>query len=159
MALALAGTAPVLAAGSAKPAAAESPAPAAVADGMDSVTHHTIALGATTLAYTARAGTVTLLDSDDKPSVRMFYVAYTLDGADPNHRPVTFMYNGGPGSSSMWLHMGSFGPVRVVTADGPLTGPPPYRLVDNQATLLDRSDLVFIDMPGTRLRPDPRQAE
>ena len=149
MALALAGTAPVLAAGAAKPAAAESPAPPAAADGADSVTHHTIALGATTLAYTARAGTVTLLDSGDKPSVRMFYVAYTLDGADPNHRPVTFMYNGGPGSSTMWLHMGSFGPVRVVTADGTLTGPPPYHLVDNQATLLDRSDLVFIDMPGT----------
>ena len=59
------------------------------------------------------------------------------------------MYNGGPGSSTMWLHMGSFGPVRVVTADANVTGPPPYRLVDNQATLLDRSDLVFIDMPGT----------
>jgi hypothetical protein len=67
-------------------------APPAAADGSDSVTHHTIALGATTLAYTARAGTVTPLDSDSKPSVRMLYVAYTLGGVDPNHRPVTSCY-------------------------------------------------------------------
>jgi carboxypeptidase C (cathepsin A) len=127
------------------PPAAPAPAP----EGADAVTHHTIALGATTLAYTARAGTLTLTDANDKPSATIFYVAYTLDGADPNHRPVTFLYNGGPGSSTMWLHMGSFGPVRVETADGTLTGPPPYRVVDNQETLLDRSDLVFIDMPGT----------
>jgi carboxypeptidase C (cathepsin A) len=151
MALALAGTAPSLAAGPSgppHPAAAEAPVVPA-GDSNDSVTHHTIALAGGTLAYTARAGTLTLMDADDKPSAKMFFVAYTLDGAEPNHRPVTFLYNGGPGSSTMWLHMGSFGPVRVATADGTLTGPPPYRVVDNQATLLDRSDLVFIDMPGT----------
>ncbi|HEX4012835.1 MAG TPA: hypothetical protein VHX17_02965 [Candidatus Cybelea sp.] len=118
-------------------------------ESVDAVTHHTLALGGTTLAYTARAGTITLLDSDEKPEASIFYVAYTLDGADPSRRPVTFLYNGGPGSSSMWLHMGSFGPVRVATADGTLTGPPPYHLVDNHASLLDRTDLVFIDMPGT----------
>src|SRR6185503_1589391 len=65
------------------------------------------------------------------------------------NRPVTFLYNGGPGSSSMWLHMGSFAPVRVVTSNGTLTGPPPYQVVPNDKTLLDKTDLVFIDMPNT----------
>jgi carboxypeptidase C (cathepsin A) len=115
----------------------------------DAVTHHQLALSGRTLTYTARAGTITLRNGDDKPTARVFYTAYTLDGANPSKRAVTFMYNGGPGSSTMWLRMGSFGPVRVVTADGRLTGPPPYRLVDNQYSLLDRTDLVFIDMPGS----------
>ncbi len=79
----------------------------------------------------------------------MFYTAYTLDGADPSKRAVTFLYNGGPGSSTIWLRMGSFGPVRVATSNGSVTGPPPYRLIDNPYSLLDRTDLVFIDMPGS----------
>ncbi len=115
----------------------------------DAVTHHRIVLGGRALAYTARAGTITLRNGDDQPIVRVFYTAYTLDGADPSRRAVTFMYNGGPGSSTMWLRMGSFGPVRVQTADNALTGPPPYRIVDNPDSLLDRTDLVFIDMPGS----------
>jgi carboxypeptidase C (cathepsin A) len=115
----------------------------------DAVTHHTIVLDGHTYAYTARAGTITLKDNDDNPTCRMFYVAYTLDGASPSARPVTFLYNGGPGSSTIWLRMGSFGPVRVATADGTLTGSPPYRLVDNAYSLLDKTDLVFIDMPGS----------
>lgn len=115
----------------------------------DAVTRHTIALGGRTLAYTARAGTITLRNEQDQPTARVFYTAYTLDGASPTHRAVTFLYNGGPGSSTMWLRMGSFGPVRVLTGDGTLTGPPPYRLVDNQYSLLDKTDLVFIDMPGS----------
>jgi carboxypeptidase C (cathepsin A) len=115
----------------------------------DAVTGHTIALGGRTLAYTARAGTITLRNEQDQPTARVFYTAYSLDGASPSHRAVTFLYNGGPGSSTMWLRMGSFGPVRVVTGDGTLTGPPPYRLVDNQYSLLDKTDLVFIDMPGS----------
>jgi carboxypeptidase C (cathepsin A) len=115
----------------------------------DAVTHHTLTMDGRTLAYTARAGTITLRNDKDEPLVRVFYTAYTLDGADPNARPVTFFYNGGPGSSTIWLRMGSFGPVRVVTADGSLSGPPPYRLADNQNSLLDKSDLVFIDMPGS----------
>ena len=128
-------------------AAAKPPAiPALTADG---VTHHTIAIGGRTLAYTARAGTLTLRNADDQPTARVFYTAYTLDGANPSQRPLTFLYNGGPGSSTMWLRMGSFGPVRVATPNGKLAGPPPYRVADNPYTLLDRTDLVFIDMPGS----------
>lgn len=117
-------------------------------DFADAVTHHTITLGGKPMAYTARAGTITLRDADEKATAKVFYVAYTLDGADTK-RPVTFLYNGGPGSSSMWLHMGSWAPVRVVTADGTLTGPPPYQVIPNDKTLLDKTDLVFIDMPNT----------
>lgn len=128
--------------GVAKPA----PIPGSTPDG---VTHHTLVLNGRTLAYTARAGTITLRNEDSQPTARVFYTAYTLDGADPSKRPVTFMYNGGPGSSTMWLRMGSFGPVRVETPDGRLAGPPPYRIVPNQYSLLDRTDMVFIDMPGS----------
>jgi carboxypeptidase C (cathepsin A) len=115
----------------------------------DSVTHHTLVLDGRTLAYTARAGTITLRNDKDEPIVRVFYTAYTLDGANPSKRAVTFLYNGGPGSSTMWLRMGSFGPVRVATPSGRLAGPPPYRIVPNRYSLLDRTDLVFIDMPGS----------
>jgi carboxypeptidase C (cathepsin A) len=79
----------------------------------------------------------------------MFYVAYFKDGEKPGERPLTFLYNGGPGSSSVWLHMGAFGPQRVVTADHTHTPPAPYRLVNNDYSLLDASDLVFVDAPGT----------
>jgi carboxypeptidase C (cathepsin A) len=115
----------------------------------DAVTHHSITLDGRTLAYTARAGTITLRNAQDQPTARVFYTAYTLDGADPARRAVTFLYNGGPGSSTMWLRMGSFGPVRVATPNGQIAGPPPYRIVANQYSLLDRTDLVFIDMPGS----------
>ncbi len=133
-------------------AAAPSPAPSPVAaiDRVpDSVTHHTLVLGSTTLAYTARAGTLVLRNEQEASTADIFYVAYTLDGAGPSRRPITFLYNGGPGSSTMWLHMGSFGPVRVLTTNAAMTGPPPYRIVPNDETLLDRTDLVFIDMPDT----------
>ena len=76
------------------------------------VTSHTVTIGGKQIAYKATAGTLTLRDNDGKPTASMFYVAYTADGPK---RPVTFFYNGGPGSSSVWLHMGSFGPVRVKT--------------------------------------------
>jgi len=128
------------------PAAGPPAIPATTPDG---VTHHTIVLDGKTLAYTARAGTITLRNTDDQPTARVFYTAFTLDDADPSQRPVTFFYNGGPGSSTIWLRMGSFGPMRVQTSDGTMTGPPPYRLVDNRYSLLDRTDLVFIDMPGS----------
>jgi carboxypeptidase C (cathepsin A) len=131
---------PALAAG--KPPAIPAPAP-------DAVTHHTLVLDGRTLHYTARAGTITLRNDKSQPTLRMFYTAYTLDGADPSKRAVTFLYNGGPGSSTMWLRMGSFGPVRVRTADGTITGPPPYTVADNQYSLLDKTDLVFIDMPDS----------
>ncbi|MGH8319666.1 MAG: S10 family peptidase [Steroidobacteraceae bacterium] len=83
------------------------------------------------------------------PEASMFYVAYFKDGENPGDRPITFLYNGGPGSSSVWLHMGAFGPRRVVTADHTHTPPAPYQLVNNDYSLLDASDLVFIDAPGT----------
>jgi carboxypeptidase C (cathepsin A) len=79
----------------------------------------------------------------------MFYVAYFKDGAKATDRPITFLYNGGPGSSSVWLHMGAFGPRRVVTADHTHTPPAPYQVVNNDYSLLDASDLVFVDAPGT----------
>ncbi|MGH8302643.1 MAG: S10 family serine carboxypeptidase-like protein, partial [Steroidobacteraceae bacterium] len=83
------------------------------------------------------------------PEASMFYVAYFKDGEKPGDRPITFLYNGGPGSSTVWLHMGAFGPRRVVTADHVHTPPAPYQLVNNDYSLLDASDLVFIDAPGT----------
>jgi carboxypeptidase C (cathepsin A) len=79
----------------------------------------------------------------------MFYVAYFKSGAPSGQRPVTFLFNGGPGSSTVWLHMGAFGPKRVITADDTHTPAAPYALVNNEYSLLDASDLVFIDAPGT----------
>ena len=79
----------------------------------------------------------------------MFFVYYSKRGVSPGDRPITFLYNGGPGSSTVWLHMGAFGPKRVVTADDSHTPAAPYQLIDNNDSLLDASDLVFIDAPGT----------
>ncbi|HUN72200.1 MAG TPA: hypothetical protein VMU52_07815, partial [Steroidobacteraceae bacterium] len=93
---------------------------------------------------------------DKSPKASMFYVAYFKDGEKPGDRPITFLYNGGPGSSTVWLHMGAFGPRRVVTADHTHTPPAPYQLVNNDYSLLDASDLVFVDAPGTgfsRVKP------
>jgi carboxypeptidase C (cathepsin A) len=112
-------------------------------------THHELALGGKTLKYTATAGTLIIRDEEDKPYGSVFYVAYTLDGADVAARPVSFLYNGGPGSASLWLHMGSFSPVRITTDSPNPTSGPPFKLVPNQYSLLDRSDLVFIDAPLT----------
>ncbi len=107
-------------------------------------------MGGKNYKYTAVAGTLLINNDDAKPYASVFYVAYTLDGViDLRTRPVTFLYNGGPGSASLWLHMGSVGPVRVVTASPNATGAPPYELVSNQYSLLDKSDLVFIDAVGT----------
>ena len=86
---------------------------------------------------------------ESSPEASMFFVYYAKRGVRPEERPVTFLYNGGPGSSTVWLHMGAFGPKRVVTADDTHTAAAPYRLVDNTETLLDASDLVFIDAPAT----------
>ncbi len=92
-------------------------------------------------------------DLDEKKDIKaeasMFYVAYFKKGVPAQDRPVTFLFNGGPGSSSVWLHMGAFGPRRVITADDTHTPAAPYKLVNNDFSLLDESDLVFIDAPGT----------
>ena len=83
------------------------------------------------------------------PEASMSYVAYFRGDKEDTHRPITFLYNGGPGSSTVWLHMGAFGPKRVVTADDTHSPAAPYKIVDNEYTLLDASDLVFVDAPGT----------
>lgn len=114
-----------------------------------SVTKHEVVLRGQRLAYTATTGTILLRGPKDEPRASMFSVAYTLDGASPESRPVTFCFNGGPGSSSVWLHLGAFGPKRVAFPDPVAPPPPPYRLEDNEATLLDLTDLVFVDPVGT----------
>jgi carboxypeptidase C (cathepsin A) len=88
-------------------------------------------------------------ENNPKAEASIFYVAYFKKGAPSSGRPITFLYNGGPGSSSVWLHMGAFGPRRVVTADDSHTPAAPYNLVENAYSLLDASDIVFIDAPGT----------
>jgi carboxypeptidase C (cathepsin A) len=114
-----------------------------------SVTKHDWTAGGQTIHYTATAGNLLIRDDQEKPNGSIFYVAYTEDGADASKRPVTFFYNGGPGAATIWLHMGSFGPVRVITQSPEATGPAPFEWVQNQYSLLDKSDLVFIDAPLT----------
>jgi carboxypeptidase C (cathepsin A) len=104
------------------------------------------------MSYVATAGTLIIRDSADAPIASVGYIAYTrADTKDPATRPITFAYNGGPGSSSIWLHMGALGPRRVVATDAGATPPPPYRVVDNASSLIDRTDLVMIDPVGTGL--------
>jgi carboxypeptidase C (cathepsin A) len=133
----------------APPAAAEKKADAPPKDtARDQIvtTTHTVTINGQAIAYTARAGTMIMKDDDGTPRASIFFVAYTKDGADPAKRPVTYTFNGGPGSSSVWLHMGAFGPKRVVYADDDgHAARPPYRTVDNDYSLLDVTDLVFID--------------
>jgi len=151
---------------------AKTEAPAAPAD---STTQGSIQLNGQTIAYEATAGTITVGATDEQdaqlgpdgkplpdtdaalvkepkdapPTARIFYVAYIKKGEKSEDRPVTFFYNGGPGSSTVWLHMGSLGPKHVATPGDQHAAPAPYKLIDNAYSLLDTSDLVFIDMPGT----------
>ena len=141
----------------------------------DSITEGTVSVGGQPIAYRAVAGTITvgatdaqdatmgfdgkpLADSGIKPDVpdapptaRMFYAAYFKKDSPAERRPVTFIYNGGPGSPTMWLHMGTFGPKRIVTPDTQHQEGAPYKIVPNEYSLLDVSDVVFIDAPGTGL--------
>ena len=143
----------------------------------DSATEGTVTIGGQAIAYKAIAGTITvgatdaqdatlaangsiLPDSGVKPvtdpneapaTARMFYVAYFKKDAVASHRPLMFLYNGGPGSATMWLHLGTFGPRRVVVPDTKHQEGAPYSVVENQYSLLDVCDLVFIDAPGTGL--------
>ena len=115
-----------------------------------SVTQGSVTVEGHRIDYDATAGTIILKNDKGEPTGSMFYVAYTKDGVkNPQQRPVTFFYNGGPGSSSVWLHMGAFGPDRVVTADDTHTPAAPYQLVNNDYSLLDVTDEVFIDAMGT----------
>ena len=133
-----------------------------------STTSGTVAVEGHAIAYTAEAGTLVIhaeghddaawreraakgeaVKDDAAAEASMFYVAYFAKGAPSANRPITFLFNGGPGSSTVWLHMGAFGPRRVVTADDSHTPAAPYRVVDNAFSLLDATDLVFVDAPGT----------
>ncbi len=114
------------------------------------VTNHQVVIGGEAVAYRATAGWLIVQDSEGKPAAQVGYTAYEREQvAEPRMRPVTFAYNGGPGSSSVWLHMGVLGPRRIEVADADFTLPPPYDVVDNEHSILDASDLVLIDPVGT----------
>lgn len=118
----------------------------------DKVTRHSVTVNGKRLEYEAKAGTLSLKDAAGKVTADIFYVAYTLKGPaaqDKAKRPLTFSFNGGPGSSSVWMHMGLLGPKRVKLRDDGFAVPPPYELVENEFSLLDETDLVFIDPVGT----------
>jgi carboxypeptidase C (cathepsin A) len=119
-----------------------------------SVTQHSVTVNGKKLDYTVTAGTIVLKEEDveegERAKASVFYVAYTLDGVkDPAKRPITFSFNGGPGSSSVWMHLGVLGPKRVLMDEEGNALPPPYTLVENDYTLLDKTDLVFIDPVST----------
>jgi carboxypeptidase C (cathepsin A) len=113
------------------------------------VTHHQVNVNGKPLAYTATTGRLPIKRADGKIEAEMFFVAYTLDGQDASKRPLTFAFNGGPGSASVWLHMGALGPKRVVLQGNGFMPAAPYRMEDNPNTLLDRSDIVMVDAIGT----------
>ncbi len=152
-----------LAADVAKPAEAAKAAPSALFEPDEVASEGSVTVRGARIDYKAVAGTLVVhakgwddaakpkadAVGDDAPAeASMFYTAYFKKGAPAADRPVMFVFNGGPGSSTVWLHMGAFGPRRVVTADGSHTAPAPYRVVDNADSPLDVADLVFIDAPG-----------
>src|SRR5689334_23512311 len=112
-------------------------------------TRHSAAISGRTIPYTATAGTLTIRDNAGKPKASIFYTAYTADGAPSGRRPIMFFYNGGPGSASLWLRMGSFGPMRLLTGNPEAIRPAPFNFGANPDTLLGATDMVFIDAPGT----------
>ena len=114
-----------------------------------SVTHHQVTVNGRALRYTATAGRMPIKNGEGVTEALMFYVAYTLEGADAATRPVTFAYNGGPGSATIWLHMGALGPRTVVMGPEGFMPQPPFRVHDNPYTPLDRTDLVLVDAVGT----------
>jgi carboxypeptidase C (cathepsin A) len=113
------------------------------------VTHHSITVDGKILNYTATVEQMPLKNASGETEAHIFYMAYTLDGAEANKRPLTFCFNGGPGSASMWVHMGGMGPRSPKLLPTGTMPPPPYQLKDNPDTWLDRTDLVFIDPVGT----------
>jgi carboxypeptidase C (cathepsin A) len=113
------------------------------------VSKHSIRVSGNTITYTATSGMMPIKNREGAVDARMFFTSYVVDGSEGTRRPLTFSFNGGPGSASVWLHMGAIGPKRVkMNADGTMPAPP-YELEDNQATWLTQSDLVFIDPVGT----------
>lgn len=128
----------------------ETEAAAEIAEPAASKTQHQVRIDGQVVKYTATAGWLIMKDDKDKPTARFGYTAYTRDGIGPlGRRPVTFAFNGGPGSSSIWLHMGILGPRRVVLNDPGYSPPPPSERVDNEFSVLDVTDIVLIDPIGT----------
>lgn len=125
--------------------------PAAQKEEPPVVTKHTARVGGKTLNYTVTTGFLPIKNATSgETEARMFYMAYTLDGvSDPKTRPLMFSFNGGPGSASVWLHLGALGPRRVRMLDDGMMPPPPYEMVDNDQAWLDQTDMVFIDPVGT----------
>lgn len=123
-------------------------------------TKHSARIGGQEIKYAATAGTIVMKTEEGDPKATIFYVAYTRDDvSDLSQRPVMFTFNGGPGSSSVWLHLGAFGPRRVDMGDAGALLPPPYKLVDNESSLLDTTDIVFIDPVSTGYsRPAPGES-
>jgi carboxypeptidase C (cathepsin A) len=117
---------------------------------VQSVTQHKLTAGGINIPYTATAGTLIVRNEKDLPYASMGYFAYIRnDVTDPNRRPITFAYNGGPGCPSIWLNMGALGAKRIITNDPSFTPPPPYKVIDNVYSILDKTDLVMIDAVGT----------
>jgi carboxypeptidase C (cathepsin A) len=112
-----------------------------------------VTIGGKRLSYQVMSGYLPLYESEGKKrgemKAKIFYIAYSLDGQDSSKRPVTFTFNGGPGSSSVWLHLGAFGPRKVCLSEEGFSPPPPYMLTDNPESILDITDLVFIDPVST----------
>jgi carboxypeptidase C (cathepsin A) len=125
-------------------------APGGASNPDSSITYHTITIGGQRIDYEAKVGAIVLKDEQGEPEADVYYTEYTKRGVeDETERPITFAYNGGPGSSSVWVHMGAFGPRTVETPDTAHAPPPPYTLHDNPYSILDATDLVFIDPVGT----------
>src|SRR6056297_520388 len=136
-------------------AAESAPAPEA----RQSVTEHSIRIDGQRVDYTATVGWL-IMEEDDKPIARFGYTAYNRKGEyGPGERPVVFAFNGGPGSSSLWLHMGILGPQRVVVNDPGYAAPPPARRVDNEFSIIDIADLVMVDPVGTGFSKPLGEAE
>lgn len=123
------------------------------------VTHNQVRIGGATVSYTATVGIMLMKNEKDEPIALFGYTAYVKDGADLQSRPLLFAYNGGPGSSSIWLHMGVLGPRRTVLEDGNLNTRGPFRMVENEDSILDQADLVMIDPIGTGLSRPVGKAE
>lgn len=138
-------SAPVWAANDSSDTVAAKPAPKS----HTVTTEHRLRMGGRSIKYKAHTGTLVINNDKGDPAASVFYVAYTVAPEDGKPRPVTFVFNGGPGSASLWLHMGSFGPIRVATANAKPTDPAPFVYKNNQYSLLDKTDLVFVDAFGT----------
>jgi carboxypeptidase C (cathepsin A) len=114
------------------------------------VTHHSVTIGGAKIDYNALAGTIMMKDESGKPRANFFFVAYLKEPeGNPETRPITFVFNGGPGAAAVWLHLGCVGPQRVALGPDGLPGPPPYGIVENDQSWLDATDIVLIDPVGT----------